>query len=69
MRAIERAAARLGLLVERMFDVDDADLNDFYSVSVRDLATAESLIRLLRSLPAVESAYLKPTDSVPLARG
>jgi len=69
MREVECAAARLGLLVERMFDVDDPDLSSFYSVSVPDQATGQSLIRLLRSLPAVETAYLKPVDSAPIASG
>lgn len=63
---VAQAAKELGVELEPMHPgVEDSSLAQFYTVEVPDTATAEKVIKRLRSCAAVEAAYLKPPDALP----
>ena len=63
---VARTAAELGTVLEPMHPgVDDPHLETYFSVAVADPTAADRVLRELRANPAIEAAYIKPSDAAP----
>jgi hypothetical protein len=61
--SVEKA---LGLQVQPLHPgSDDPELQRFFAVDVPDRGAAERALALLRRVPAVDAAYVKPEDEPP----
>lgn len=66
-REIAEAAREMGIVLKPMHPgVNDQELARYFTVEVPDAKTAESVIARLRNSQAIETAYLKPSDALPL---
>jgi len=63
------AAHDMGVTLEPMHpNVDDENLALYFSVSAENGEAAQRIAERLRSLKAVEAAYLKPPETIPLGK-
>ena len=63
--AQEQLQARGFALEPLHVEGDDSSLASWFRVSVEDVQTAEQIASLLRTSPAVESAYVEPASAPP----
>jgi hypothetical protein len=63
---VARAAAELGTVLEPIHPgVDDPHLETYFTVEVADPAAADRLLEEFGANPAIEAAYIKPSDAAP----
>ncbi len=66
LKAVRRTIAELGLRLEPMHPGSrDPILSNYYYVRAPDPQTATRVIEIVRELPSVSAAYVKPGDKPP----
>ena len=65
-RDIVQAAEELGVSLAAMHPgVDDPNLSGYFTANAADERAAQRVVDRLRSLEAVEAAYVKPPEALP----